>query len=257
MRLAGGSCSGLDLCQAAPTQEKAQERDGGAGVREGACSLAAAAGGGVGGQGSKSAEHFPNSHCIGLGGAPLSLLREGDYWSELQSMLNMANCWPEGARRGQVRSRGPGIGLELAAQPGPESPDPPVGSPVDRGPWPVLAAVLLLQRARGRLLPLCPRRLGQVEISPFKPARANQNPARRRFKHALHPASRLAAETLARGRVNLLPRLLGATQTPRVTGALALARPERSRGHGALLAPRLPREPARPAGLVLLSHHLW
>lgn len=38
---------------------------------------------------------------------PLTLLREGDYWSELQSMLNLANCWSEGARRGQVRSRGP------------------------------------------------------------------------------------------------------------------------------------------------------
>lgn len=94
----------------------------------------------------------------------------------------------------------------------------------DRGPWPVPAAVLLLQRARGRLLPLCPRRLGQVEISPFKPARANQNPARRRFKSVLQLASRLAAATLAWGRVNLLPGLLGATQTPRVTGALALAR---------------------------------
>lgn len=127
----------------------------------------------------------------------------------------------------------------------------------DRGPWPVPATVLLLQRARGRLLPLCPRRLGQVEISPFKPARANQNPARRRFKRVLQLVSRLAAATLVQGRVNLLPGLLGATQTPRVTGALSLARPERSRRHGALPAPRLPREPARPAGLVLLSHHLW
>ena len=106
------------VCQAAPTQQKAQERDGGAGVREGACSLAAAGGSGGGGQGSKHAEHFPNSHCIGPGGAPLSLLREGDYWSELQSMLNLANCWPEGARRGQVRSPRPGIELVLAAQPG-------------------------------------------------------------------------------------------------------------------------------------------
>lgn len=35
---------------------------------------------------------------------------------------------------------------------------------------------------------------------------------------------RLAAATLAWGRVNLLPGLPGATQTPRVTGALALAR---------------------------------
>lgn len=85
--------------------------------------------------------------------------------------------------------------------------------------------VLLLQRARGRLLPLCPQRLGQVEISPFKPARANQGPARRRFKGVLQLASRLAAATLASGAGEpLLPGLLGATQTPRVTGALALAR---------------------------------
>ena len=70
MRLAGGSCSGLDLCQAARIQEKAQERDRGAGVREGACSLAGGGGGGqgaVGGQGSKRAENFFSSHCIGPG----------------------------------------------------------------------------------------------------------------------------------------------------------------------------------------------
>lgn len=150
----------------------------------------------------------------------------------------------------------------MQPSPGPRAPIPDrVARPrlhrEDRGPWPVPAAVLLLQEGPQSPPSLGLRRLGQVEISPFKPARANQNPARRRFKRALQPASRLAAETLARGRVNLLPRLLGATQTRRVTGALGLARPERSRGHGALPAPRLSREPVRPAGLVLLPHHLW
>ena len=150
----------------------------------------------------------------------------------------------------------------FAAQTGAEIPDPHrVARPrlhgEDRDPWPVPATVLLFQEGPQSPPSFGLRRLGQVEISPFKPARANQNPARRWFKRALQPASRPAAETLARGRVNLLPRLLGATQTPRVTGALGLPRPERSRGHGALPAPRLAREPARPARLVLLSHHLW
>lgn len=81
-------------------------------------------GGGAGVRGPSVENIFPTPIALGQEGASLSLLREGDYRSELQSMLNLANCWPEGARRGQVRSGGPDIGLVFAAQPGAESPDP-------------------------------------------------------------------------------------------------------------------------------------
>lgn len=60
----GGSCSGLDLCQAALIQERAQERDG-PGSGKGP-----AAGGGCR---SKGGERFPKPHRFGPGGCSPAL----------------------------------------------------------------------------------------------------------------------------------------------------------------------------------------
>lgn len=66
----------------------------------------------------------------------------------------------------------------------------------------------------GRPRLLRPRLLCQVEISPFKPARANQGLARPPFQQrAAWPGSRRSrSETLAPRAVSLLPRLPAATQ---------------------------------------------
>lgn len=104
-----------------------------------------------------------------------------------------------------------------------------------------------------------PRQLGQVEISPFKPARANQGlarpavPTRGAAGLGSRPPGRRRRE---RGGTAESAAWVTCSYTATAWGQALLPWPQQGR-HGALPAPRLPREPARPPELVLLSHHLW
>lgn len=248
MRLAAASCPGLDPCQPVP-----------------ACSPSR----GGSGRGAGEGRAWDGATCRWLGpskrGEHLSkasgarrVLRSGDYRSELQKhVTNLAQRWrgelDEPAQRGRVGSPG------AVPEPGALA-WPPVLRASGRTAVQAALAALAVGAPAPRSLRPGPRLLGQVETSPFKPARANQGLARPPVQTRLGPAPAgppaPASETPAArgGRVNLLPRLRRSNTD---ASGYRLSRRAWGRGHGALPAPRLPGEPARAARLVFLPLHLW
>lgn len=171
MRLAAASCPGLDPCQPVLLQEEAQ----GGGPERAGLGMALHAGGWA----HPSVENtFPKppgpGGCSGLVITGLSfknmlqtwLRAGGGNWTSRPSVA-------EWAAQERTRSREPWRGRLSCGLPG--------GLP-SRPPW------LPLQLGRQRLAACGPRLLGQVETSPFKPARANQGLARPPVQTRLGPA---------------------------------------------------------------------
>ncbi|XP_034509373.1 uncharacterized protein LOC117800926 isoform X2 [Ailuropoda melanoleuca] len=150
------------------------------------CSLVGAA--------SPSMNTFPNPTALGQGSAHLRLLGSGDYRSELQSMLQtwLIAGWGSWASRPTPPACTPGAaGLTWGwhFQPGARSPAVAARSfwllarttfgSSEEGPPRLQLRLPPSRLRRGHLLPRGQSRIGQVETSPFKRARANQGPARR------------------------------------------------------------------------------
>lgn len=166
--------------------------------------------------GSEHGEHFSKPHCTG--DAPLPLLGCGDYRPELQSMLQTWLIAGLGDLGEQAKpacvdtpgGRAPRMALALASRSGPGArslgaaaqscwllAEDCRGELGGRPPGPHLWPLPSLLR-RQRRLPWGRRLMGQVESSAFKPARANQRPARRPIQTRGRPAAP-ASGTLARG----------------------------------------------------------